>query len=102
MEAKLRPCKKRLMMPKGQSEAVNRRLDNTMVKIERTKGHIYNDLQNITQKTKNQGYTVFKLFLMKYMTSIYECDHRRLGTGTFFCEFLVNIFFFYTYPTVHV
>ena len=42
--------KKRLKIPKGQSEAVNRRkTDNTMVKRKRTN----NDLQNTTQKTKD-------------------------------------------------
>ena len=42
--------KERLKIPKGQSEAVNRRkTDNTMVKRKRTN----NDLQNTTQKTKD-------------------------------------------------
>jgi len=47
-------CKKSLKIPKGQSESVyRRRTDNTMAK--RTKYSITNnDLQNITQKIKDE------------------------------------------------
>jgi len=42
------------LIPKGQSEAVDRRTDNQMAKIKRTKGE-NNDLQNITQKSKDKS-----------------------------------------------
>jgi hypothetical protein len=35
-------------------------------------------MQIIAQKIKNREYVVFKLFLMKYMTSIYECDDIKM------------------------
>jgi hypothetical protein len=41
-----------LKIPKGQSEAVNQRTDNTMSKKDKRTN---NDLQNITQKTKYQA-----------------------------------------------
>jgi hypothetical protein len=41
--------KKSLKIPKGKSEAVNRRTANTMAKRQRKK-----EKQSITQKTKNQ------------------------------------------------
>ena len=42
--------KKRLKIPKGQSEAVNRRMtDNTMDEMTN------NDIQNTTQKTKDRA-----------------------------------------------
>ena len=45
--------KKSLKIPKGQSEAVNRRrTDNTMAKRKRKKERSSNDLQSTTQKTK--------------------------------------------------
>ena len=44
-------CKKSLKIPKGQSEAVLRRTDNTMTKRKRTN----NDLQNITQNTEDRA-----------------------------------------------
>jgi len=45
--------KNSLKIPKGQSEAVNQRMtDNTMAKKKKDK-RTNNDLQNITQKTKD-------------------------------------------------
>ena len=43
--------KKSLKIPKGKLEAVKRRTDTTMAKRKRTN----NDLQNITQKSKDQA-----------------------------------------------
>jgi hypothetical protein len=46
-------CRKGLKIAKGKSEAVNRRTDNTMAK-RKLDQRTNNDLQNITQKTKNR------------------------------------------------
>ena len=42
-----------MKIPKGKSESVNRRTDNTMAKRKKDK-RINNDAQNITHKTKDQ------------------------------------------------
>jgi hypothetical protein len=44
--------KKSLKIPKGISEAVNRRADNTMVKNDKM---THNDILNTTQKTKDRA-----------------------------------------------
>jgi hypothetical protein len=58
--------KKSLKIPKGQSEAVNHKTDNAMAKRKRTN----NNLQNLTQKTKDQA-TQIPLKLRK----CYSCHH---------------------------
>ena len=43
-------CKKSLKIPKGKSQSVNRRTDNTMAKRKIKNIRTNNDLQNITHK----------------------------------------------------
>jgi hypothetical protein len=51
--------KKSLNIPRGKSESVIQRTDNTMAKIKRPN----TDLQNTTQKTKDRATQTFTVFI---------------------------------------